>query len=119
MKPAFSDGKLYDNGVLEAIRNYIHYGLDPGSFGYACLLGDLALARTKAHYKLLEYPDQDIVANMVEYMEVLPNFITRSAERIDHWIAVGGINGASKGEKALVRLEWPDTVLGKLFIRDF
>jgi len=102
----------FDQGVLTALGYYLLYGLDPGSFGTACLLLDYDLACTKAHAKLKETigTADDIIANHILLCRALPDILTGSAENIDKWIGFSGLEGAPDKYKALVKLQWNEAL---------
>ncbi len=106
---------LLDSGVWEALVHYLFYGLHPGSFGEACLLGDYDLAFSKAHAKLKEKRSDgvDIIANMITAAEALPDFVRGTPENIKAWLDMGGLKEAPPSVIVLLKLQWNTTALGK------
>ena len=104
-----------DEGVVEALRHYIEYGLNPGSFGIACLLGNYDLAVSKAHEKLKQphFGGQDIIFNMVSYASHFPRIMRGDAETIDKWMQHDGLEHAPSSVLVLCKLEWADQLFGK------
>lgn len=98
-----------DHGSIQAIKHYVIYGLDPGSFGRAVILGDYDLARKKAHALLLRLsnlnPENDIIRNMIDWVEVtLPDFMRSSEENFEEWKSHSGLQGASDEIKLFMKL---------------
>lgn len=75
------EGKLYDNGVIAGFARYLCFGLPPGGFESACIAMNYDLAMSRAANSLRPRPsqanqgwagtaDQNIVANMIEFVEL-------------------------------------------------
>lgn len=97
---------LIDQGMVSSLDLYYRYGLHPGSFGEALLLGNEILARSRAfHYhRLSSSQGQDIVANMLIFVECYPFFCRGSEETINRWMSHDGLSGASDEIKVLCKL---------------
>lgn len=111
------EAKWVDHGVFEALRNYLLYGLNPGSFGIACLMGDYELAYSKAHshLKRMSEPDnrqENIILNMVSLASFLPASVAGDYEVINRWCNQGGLANATQSQIVLLKLEWCPDIWG-------
>lgn len=79
-----------------AMIRYLEYGIDPGHFLRAVLANDLVGSFGQA--------DEDNRREMFAYANFVYNYIPCAAcgsrDAVDKWMATGGFNGFTKGEKA-------------------
>lgn len=112
-----SEKLFFDQGMMDALHSYWRYGLNPGSFGVACLLGDYTEAYSRSHFALRIREQQDtIVLNMVSYASYLPAYCRGNLENIARWTHLGGATHAPKDVLMLCKLEWPDELFGSFSI---
>jgi hypothetical protein len=87
---------VFDLSVLDAIRQYVRLGLDPGGFGKALLVQDEELARHKAHQNLLkdQGKPRDVVADMLAFVaQEIPLLARGSSNDLERWMAHNGLSG--------------------------
>jgi hypothetical protein len=103
-------GKRYDTDVISSIAFFIIAGLDPGSFGRACLALDEKRAYECAHRALM--PDavgsdgQDIVANILGFVEEYVPSHLHDYQSITTWCEHNGLLGADDTTKVMLHLQY-------------
>jgi hypothetical protein len=102
--------KLFDSDVIESIALFIIAGLNPGSFGTACMALDKDRAYQCAHRALLlDAPNsdgQDIVSHMLEYCEEhMPSNLRGDYDALTAWAEQGGLLQADESTKLMMRLQ--------------
>lgn len=102
----FKADRDFDMNMIEAFGAYFLLGLNPGSFGEACLLGDLNKAYRSAHHLLYKYGN-DIVPNHIEFCQaLLPEECQGSKKKIDEWMNHGGLKFAPMIFKLQLKLTY-------------
>lgn len=95
-----------DQNVADAIFNYILYGLSPGSFTMAILIGDYEVAYLRAHPLLLR--DNDYVKETIEFVKnELPPMAHGNLNNYVEWQAHKGLLEAPDEILVQVKLQCP------------
>ena len=81
--------------MREGATRYLLDGIEPGGFQRAVLENNLHDALGKA-----DHENRDAIFFWACWLNVLPMAAWGSRERIDRWIAEGGLRGLTKGEAA-------------------
>lgn len=120
----------YDNNVLLSIMNFVKFGLDPGSFATAVMLGDYVDAWGRAH-QLLRRPrggstydagspyasdGHNPISSMILWASYLPNIIAEDEKAFWNWMGHHGLEGAPVEKIVLVKLQWPIDLYGPLTV---
>lgn len=107
--------KHVDSGVVDAMHKFLLWGLDPGRMGRLCLLEDYDSAWSAAHptLRLAVSDNENLVENLVNIACYLPSHCRGSDEQIDNWIAHQGLFGAALADRAIIKLQWSQELLGE------
>jgi len=103
--------------INQSLLHYFMYGLEPGSFCHALILGDFHLAYQRAHVHLKIHEDRNKgsypITDLLYLVSHLPEECHGSNEKYLAWINHGGLDGADNRIKVKIKLAWNESVLGK------
>lgn len=86
-----------DQSVVSALHSYIHYGLHPGSFGYALLLQDRDAAFRAAHPLLLYPCERNQYRGKIFHLPAGPSGVENLL-----WLVENGIPPIAKGSSETI-----------------
>lgn len=101
--------------MCQAILMFVWYGLEPGSFGKALLLGDYVEAWGRAHSSLRSrasdgyYP----ISSMMLWTDFLPSMIARDEGAYEEWIMHHGLEQAPLLKIVKVKFLWEPDLYGE------
>lgn len=80
--------------IVDGFRDYLIHGIEPGSFCYAVLCNNLKEASSRA-----DQVNRARLADIGQFMAWgMPSIAQGSEEKVNAWIAQGGLEGKAKAE---------------------
>lgn len=102
---------IFEENMIQAIKVYFQFGLEPGSCTTCILRGELEEARARAHPHLLRCEFNSAVTNIERLYhtirELLGEMVLEYSLDPNHGYKFPGINNIPEHEQAMIFLESP------------